>query len=186
MSEGKRAHPFATLGLRDLTGGQQEINFAECCSPCLHTHNPSYSCGMDLKRRGRNKPWMAASKGRADRKPEDGSLKKSFGGSAAQSNPLYRTAEWLATRDAVLFRDPLCVWCLCCGIATESTDADHIIPATSFTARGEFFDQENIVGSCRSCNSRRASYSAKGIYFETQKEWEDFLRRKHFRKTSRT
>jgi len=141
---------------------------------------------MDLKRRGRKKPWIADKRGRSDRNASDGSIKKSFDGSGAQSNPLYRTAQWLATRDAVLFRDPLCVWCLCCGIATEATDADHIIPSSSLMSNSDFFDQENIVGSCRSCNSRRASYSAKGVYYETKKEWEDFLRRKHFRKTSRT
>ena len=141
---------------------------------------------MDLKRFGRKKPWMASKRGRADRSPEDGSLRKPFDGSSAQSNTLYRTAEWLATRDAILHRDPLCVWCLACGIASESTDADHIIPATLSQSRSSFFDQDNIVGSCRSCNSRRASYSAKGIYFETKKEWEDFLRRKHIRKTTRT
>lgn len=140
---------------------------------------------MDLKRRARQKPWMAKSKGRTDRDSQ-GDLKKSFGGSDAQSNPLYRTAEWLATRDAVLHRDPLCVWCLACGIAAESTDADHVIPGSYSATRSDFFDQENLVGSCRSCNSKRASYAAKGTYFETRKEWEEFLRRKHFRKTSRT
>ncbi len=117
---------------------------------------------MDLKRRGRKKPWMATKKGRSDRR-EDGSLRKSFEGSSAQSNPLYRTAAWHATRDAVLFRDPLCVWCLCCGIATEATDADHIIPTSATTTHSDFYDQSNLVGSCRSCNSRRASYSAKAF-----------------------
>ena len=141
---------------------------------------------MDLKRRGRKKPWMASGKGRTSRNAEDGTLNKPFKGSDSQSNPRYRTAEWLATRDAVLFRDPLCVWCLCCGIATPATDADHIIPSSMTTSLADFYDQENIVGSCRSCNSRRASYSAKGVYYETQKEWEDFLRRKHFRKITRT
>jgi 5-methylcytosine-specific restriction protein A len=149
------------------------------------SHHPSYYCPMDLKRKGRKKPWMATKKGRSDRS-QDGSLRKSFEGSSAQSNPLYRTAAWHATRDAVLFRDPLCVWCLCCGIATEATDADHIIPTSATTTHSDFYDQTNLVGSCRSCNSRRASYSAKGIYFETQQEWEDFLRRKHFRKITRT
>ena len=141
---------------------------------------------MDLKRKARSKPWIADKKGRSDRNANDGTLKTPFQGSDAQSNPLYRTAQWHATRDAVLFRDPLCVWCLCCGIATEATDADHVIPSSSTFNNAEFFDQENIVGSCRSCNSRRASYSAKGVYFETKKEWEEFLRRKHFRKITRT
>lgn len=142
---------------------------------------------MDLKRRARRKPWMADKKGRTTRSLEDGELQTPFKGSeASASNPLYRTAEWAATRDAVLFRDPLCVWCLACGVATEATDADHIIPSSRSTSRSEFFDQENLVGSCRSCNVRRASYSAKGVYFETQKEWEVYLRRKHFRKITRT
>ena len=130
---------------------------------------------------------MADKKGRTTRSLEDGQLQTPFKGSEASAgNPLYRTAEWAATRDAVLFRDPLCVWCLCCGVATEATDADHIIPSSRSTSRSEFFDQENLVGSCRSCNVRRASYSAKGVYFETQKEWEVYLRRKHFRKITRT
>lgn len=142
---------------------------------------------MDLKRRARNKPWMAKKKGRSVRSREDETLQKPFKGSeSSQSNPLYKTSEWLATRDAVLFRDPLCQWCLACGVATEATDADHIIPSRRLSSRSDFFDQENIVGSCRSCNVRRASYEAKGIYFETKKEWEDYLRRKYYRKITRT
>ena len=130
---------------------------------------------------------MAEKKGRSVRSRDDDQLQKPFKGSESSvTNPLYKTAEWQATRDAVLFNDPLCVWCLACGIATEATDADHIIPSSRLSSRSEFFDQENIVGSCRSCNVRRASYSAKGVYFETQKEWEDYLRRKHFRKITRT
>lgn len=128
---------------------------------------------------------MAKSKGRNNR-DGDGNLQTPFQGATAQSNPLYKTSEWHATRDAVLHRDPLCVWCLACGIATEATDADHIVPSSHLASRADFFDQENIVGSCRSCNSRRASYAAKGKNFETKEEWETFLRRKHFRKNSRT
>lgn len=178
--------PALLLGMPAFQSSRPAKSFRRCCSPSLRSPHPSYTWRMDLKRRARKKPWMATSKGRTSRSPEDGSLNKPFKGTKTQSNPLYRTAEWLATRDAVLHRDALCVWCLACGIATEATDADHIIPATSTESRSSFFDQDNIVGSCRSCNSRRASYSAKGIYFETKKEWEDFLRRKHFRKTSRT
>ena len=130
---------------------------------------------------------MADKKGRTTRSLSDGELQKPFQGSEASvSNPLYKTAEWEATRDAVLFRDPLCVWCLACGVATEATDADHIVPSSHSSSRSEFFDQDNLVGSCRSCNVRRASYSAKGVYFETKKEWEVYLRRKHFRKITRT
>ena len=142
---------------------------------------------MDLKRRARRKPWMSDKKGRSVRSKEDGTLQSAFKGSeSSQSNPLYRTAEWKAARDAVLFRDPLCQWCLACGMAVEATDADHIIPSSMLHTRAEFFDQDNLVGSCRSCNSRRASYTAKGVYFETKEEWEKFLRRKHFRKITRT
>jgi len=83
-------------------------------------------------------------------------------------------------------RDPLCQWCLSCGLAVEATEADHIIPSRHTHTYAEFYDQNNIVGSCRSCNTRRASYAAKGVYFETKKEWQDFLRRKYFRKNTRT
>jgi|TARA_Y100000114_G_scaffold122986_1_gene118450 5-methylcytosine-specific restriction endonuclease McrA len=141
---------------------------------------------MDLKRRARKKPWMSDKRGRNAR-DKDGELRKPFKGvEASQSNSLYKTAEWRATREAVLMRDPLCQWCLACGLAVEATEADHIIPASHTTTHAEFYDQDNIVGSCRSCNTRRASYAAKGVYYETKKEWQDFLRRKYFRKNTRT
>ncbi len=164
----------------------RETNFAISSSPSHHSQHPSYCWDMDLKRRGRKKPWMATGRGRTDRNTE-GEIKKPFlNVEASQSNALYSTAQWLATRDAVLYRDPLCQWCLPCGLAVEATEADHIIPSSQATSHAEFFDQENIVGSCRSCNTRRASYTAKGVYYETKKEWQDFLRRKFFRKQTRT
>ena len=129
---------------------------------------------------------MAKKKGRNVRSLEDGSLQTAYKGQeASKSNPLYKTAEWEATRRAVLERDPVCQWCLSCGMVTEATDADPIIPSRYSQTRSEFFDQENIVGSCRSCNSRRASYEAKGVFYETKEEWQEFLRRKHIMNNSR-
>jgi|TARA_R100000951_G_scaffold23002_2_gene19061 hypothetical protein len=141
---------------------------------------------MNLKRKSRPKPWMATKKGRNVRSLDDGTLQTAYKGSEASvGNRLYKTGEWEATRRAVLERDPICQWCMHCGLITEATDADHIIPSRYLKTHSEFFDQENIVGSCRSCNSRRASYEAKGVYYETKEEWQDFLRRKFISKHSR-
>lgn len=127
---------------------------------------------MHIRRKSKPKPWMAKKKGRS---------KPSFAGaSVSQSNPLYKTSEWQATRQAVLQRYPICYWCDAVGLLTESTDADHIQPSSSLDSRTGFFDQDNIVGSCRSCNSRRASYSAKGVWFETKEQWAKYLKMKMF------
>jgi len=127
---------------------------------------------MYIRRKSKPKPWMAKKRGRS---------KPSFSNaSVSQSNPLYKTAEWESTRRAVLQRYPVCYWCEAVGLLTESTDADHIQSSSSLQSRSEFFDQDNLVGSCRSCNSRRASYAAKGVYFETKEEWAKYLKLKLF------
>lgn len=127
---------------------------------------------MYIRRKSKPKPWMAKKKGRT---------RPSFSNaSVSQSNPLYKTAEWESTRQAVLQRYPVCYWCEAVGLLTESTDADHIQSSSSLHSRSEFFNQDNLVGSCRSCNSRRASYAAKGVYFETKEEWAKYLKLKLF------
>ena len=70
------------------------------------------------------------------------------------------------------------VWCLELSKLTPSTEADHVIPSRRLPDY-EFYDQSNIVGSCRSCNSRRASYEAKGVHFDTFEEWAKFLKKKN-------
>ena len=127
---------------------------------------------MYIRRKAKPKPWMAKKKGRS--KPSYANA------SVSSANPLYKTAEWESTRQAVLQRYPVCYWCEHIGILTESTDADHIQPSSSLQSRSQFFDQENIVGSCRSCNSKRASYSAKGVWLETKEEWGAYLKMKFF------
>ena len=131
----------------------------------------------EIHRKGRRKPWIAKRKGRPKVDP-DGNPQGSFTGYGADRDKRYKTAQWRATREAVLHRDPVCVWCLPCGKLTESTEADHVIPAQRLDDDTHFYDQSNIVGSCRSCNARRASYEAKGVYFESTEEWQDFLQQK--------
>ena len=131
---------------------------------------------MELKRHGRRKPWMARKKGRNERELTTGKLKKPFSNFSTDSR--YHTPSWKATRQAVLQRDPVCVWCLECSKLTPSTEADHIIPSRRLDEYS-FYDQSNIVGSCRSCNSRRASYEAKGVRFDTFDEWAKFLKKKN-------
>jgi len=130
-----------------------------------------------LNRRGRRKPWIAKSRGRAKIDP-NGVAKGSFTGYGADRDKRYKTARWRATREAVLYKYPTCVWCLPCGRLTASTEVDHVIPAQRLDDEEHFYDQSNLVGSCRSCNARRASYEAKGVYFETVEEWQDFLLKK--------
>lgn len=135
----------------------------------------------ELNRRGRRKPWIAKRKGRPKVDPA-GNMQGSFTGYGADRDKRYKTAQWRATREAVLYRDPTCVWCLPCGKLTASTEVDHVIPAQRLDDDTHFYDQTNLVGSCRSCNARRASYEAKGVYFETVEEWQDFLKQKTLNK----
>jgi 5-methylcytosine-specific restriction endonuclease McrA len=130
---------------------------------------------MDIRRKSRPKPWMAKKKGRNWR-AKGSSSSGSFGGT---DNTFYRSEQWKATSKAVLDRDGVCQWCLYTAKVTPATEADHIIPVNRCEEEGvNPYDQTNIVGSCRSCNSRRASYEAKGTHLNTFDDWVKFLRRK--------
>lgn len=130
---------------------------------------------MNIRRKSRPKPWISKKKGRNERNLKTGELRKPFMGHI--SDKRYQTSTWKATREAVLSRDPVCVWCLELAKVTPATEADHIVPAASLNDY-DFHDQTNIVGSCRSCNARRAAYESKGFHFTTFDEWADFLRKK--------
>jgi 5-methylcytosine-specific restriction endonuclease McrA len=127
-----------------------------------------------INRKGRKKPWLTYKKGRAKFSP-DGTKKEAFAGYGADADKRYKTAEWKATRRAVLAKQPTCIWCLPCGRLSEATAVDHLIPAHRLPEGTSFYDQSNLVGSCKSCNSRRASYEAKGVSFDTIEEWQAFL-----------
>lgn len=128
---------------------------------------------MNIRRKARSKPWMAKKKGR-DQKPFEGMA-------LSTSNPLYKTARWRATREHVLQTFPICYWCESVGWVRESTEVDHVISSSQLNDVN-FFDQDNLVGSCRGCNLRRASYCAKGVYYETKEEWREYLSRKRWNK----
>lgn len=135
----------------------------------------------DIRRKARSKPWIAKKQGRNRRKKDSGELIKPYANKSHSSfvNSVYKTAQWKATRDAVLSRDGVCQWCLHLARMTPATEADHIIPLARCAEHDVSpYDQTNIVGSCRSCNSRRAAYESKGVFYETFDEWVDFLRRK--------
>lgn len=135
---------------------------------------------MNLRRKSRPKPWLAKKQGRNRRKKDTDELVKPFAGKNTMvPNSFYKDARWAATRNAVLHRDGVCQWCLHLARMTEATEADHIIPVARCAEHDVSpYDQTNIVGSCRSCNSRRASYEAKGVFYETFDEWVKFLRKK--------
>jgi hypothetical protein len=132
---------------------------------------------MELKRKSRRKPWLAKKQGRNRRKLDGGSLVRPFEGVA--SNGFYKTSQWRSTREAVLNRDGICQWCLHLGKVTEANEADHVIPLNRCDNKGiSGYDQSNIVGSCRSCNARRASYEANGVRFEDFDSCVKYMRKK--------
>ena len=144
--------------------------------PCVSKHTT-----MNLKRKARSKPWIAKKQGRNRRKKDTGELIKPYENNTHASGyaSVYKSAQWKATRESVLNRDGVCQWCLHLARMTPATEADHIIPLARCAEHDVSpYDQTNIVGSCRSCNSRRAAYESKGVFYETFDEWVDFLRRK--------
>jgi len=139
---------------------------------------------MDIKRNSRRKPWIAKKAGRNRRNKETQKLIRPFTGT--NDSTFYKSSTWRAVRESVLHRDPTCVWCLHLAKVTPATDADHVIPLNRCEQEGVSpYDPTNIVGSCRSCNSRRAAYDANGIYYKTIEDWVDFLRRKTIEKLNK-
>ena len=139
----------------------------------------------NLRRKARRKPWIAKKQGRNVRKKDTGELIKPYANKSHTSGTLsvYKTAQWKATREAVLNRDGVCQWCLHLARMTPASEADHIIPLERCAEHGVSpYDQTNIVGSCRSCNSRRASYEAKGVFYDNFDDWVTFLRKKYIDK----
>lgn len=139
---------------------------------------------MNLRRRSRKKPWIAKKQGRNRRKLNTDELVKPFANST--SSTFYKSTTWRAVRETVLYRDSLCVWCLNEARVTEATEADHVISLEHCEAQGiDPHDPSNIVGSCRSCNARRASYTAKGVFFESIEGWQKFLRERYIHKLNK-
>jgi 5-methylcytosine-specific restriction endonuclease McrA len=135
----------------------------------------------DLRRKARPKPWLAKKQGRNRRRKGTDELVKPYEGKTHTgiTSTFYKDARWKATREQVLHRDGVCQWCLHLARVTEATEVDHIIPLAKCEAHDiSPYDPTNLVASCRSCNSRRASYEAKGVFYETFDEWVQFLRQK--------
>ena len=133
---------------------------------------------MNLRRRGRSKPWMAKKSGRNTRNLKTGELIKPFSGSGVSSS-FYQSPEWRATSKAVLDRDGVCQWCLHLGRVTVATQADHVVPVHRCQEEGiNPYDKTNIVGSCRSCNSKRAAYEARGVRFTSFDHCVNYMKKK--------
>lgn len=136
---------------------------------------------MNIRRHARKKPWIAKKQGRNRRKLNTDELIKPFANST--SSAFYKTTTWRAVRETVLNRDGLCVWCLNEARATPANEADHVVPLERCAEYDiDPHDPSNIVGSCRSCNSRRAAYTARGVFFETLEGWQKYLRKKYIEK----
>jgi len=72
------------------------------------------------------------------------------------SRKIYSTKQWRELRARVLQEEPTCHWCH----SRPSTQADHVIEIDR--APELAYDRDNLVGSCRPCNSKRGStYQAK-------------------------
>jgi len=133
---------------------------------------------MDLRRKGRPKPWISKKKGRNTRNMNTGKLVKSFTGGGVGSS-FYQTPQWRATSKAVLDRDAVCQWCAALGVIKVANQADHIVPVERCDESGiSPYDKSNIVASCRSCNAKRASYEARGIRIDSYDGWVNFLKKK--------
>lgn len=142
----------------------------------------------NLRRNARRKPWIAKKQGRNRRKKDTGELVRPYDNKINSTgvSTIYHTAAWKATRESVLHRDGVCQWCLHTAKVTPASEVDHIIPlARCAEYDTDPYDQTNLVASCRSCNSRRASYEAKGVFYETFDQWVAFLRRKLIEKLNR-
>lgn len=148
------------------------------CHPVVtHKHQTPMGgdiCCMDIRRKQRPKPWMAKKKARAVWNMTTGERVKPFAQNSHDSS-FYQTPEWRATSKAVLNRDAICKWCINLGKLTVATQADHVIPLHRLTDIHPL-DQDNIVGSCVSCNARRAALDARGIIFYTFEDWVKYLR----------
>ena len=137
---------------------------------------------MELRIKSRKKPWLSKKQGRNTRNKKTGELIKPFSNSLSDKS-FYKTSAWKATREAVLYRDPSCVWCLNLAKLTPASEADHVIPMELCQAYDvDPLDKSNIVGSCRSCNARRAAYSSRGVFYDSIDKWVNYLRRKHVEK----
>jgi 5-methylcytosine-specific restriction endonuclease McrA len=77
----------------------------------------------------------------------------------------YRSAEYVANRQIVLKRDPMCRLRLpsCTG---RSTTADHVISV----AKGGDSDLDNLVGACSHCNELRGGAEGRATTKARRKE----------------
>ncbi len=66
-----------------------------------------------------------------------------------RSDPFYRTALWLRTREAHLAREPLCRKCKVLGRVTPGRDVDHIVPIAQ---GGDRTADTNLQTLCSPCH----------------------------------
>lgn len=152
------------------------------CHPRPDSEGQMVLCIMNLRRRSRPKPWLAKKKGRNTRNLKTGELVKPFQGSGVSSS-FYQSPQWKATSYAVLERDAVCQWCLRLGRIREATQADHVVPVHRCLSEGiNEYDKTNIVGSCASCNAKRAAYEARGVIFKDFDDCVKYMQKKELEK----
>lgn len=69
---------------------------------------------------------------------------------SVDSKKIYDSAKWKKIRAQVLRDEPVCHWCK----RRPATEADHLI---ELARGGDPFERSNLVGACKTCNSRRGS-----------------------------
>lgn len=91
------------------------------------------------------------------------SLRKRRHRSPSDKHPKIKQARW----DAYLYQGRKCYWC-CRKLSTNKKrggflkwSADHLTPLSE----GGLNSPDNIVASCRKCNSERASWKPIIIYY---------------------
>ncbi|MCB4861959.1 HNH endonuclease [Sphingobium sp. PNB] len=80
---------------------------------------------------------------------------------AAEYRKWYWTREWKEKRKALLFAEPLCVFCLAQGLTTAATVADHVVPH-----RGDYelFWFGELQALCAPCHDNSKARKERGGY----------------------
>jgi len=81
----------------------------------------------------------------------------------------YKSSQWKAVRERVLWDFPVCAYCEYVAQSNPSTQVDHITKASEHD--GDFYDLDNLVGCCGSCHSKKTSYELHGVRHATVKGW---------------
>ena len=82
--------------------------------------------------------------------------------SRADSNALYKTAQWLSLRQIQLSKHPLCAGCQADNIITSATVVDHIFPWRQISKEAFFIN--HFQSLCYAHHAEKTQLEQRGIY----------------------